>query len=142
MSNTPIITLYNYLNDAGLLGAWTGPGGSTQPAPTVQTRLLEEEEVPSNERLLLIKSVSAGSGTRFTSDPVFVFAIMGKVGEPPVFAETYAELLYAALLEFDHADCVISIDPIGRINGAYKMASGRPAYDMEFTVVVDSGVIL
>jgi len=142
MSNTPIQTLYTYLQTEGLLGTWTGPDGSTQPAPTIQMRLLEEEKVPNNERLLLIKTASAGSGTRFTSDPVFVFAIMGKVGEPPVFAETYAELLYKALLEFDHADCVIGIDPLGRIGGAYKMDSGRCVYDMEWNVQVDSGVIL
>ena len=141
MSNTPIQTLYLYLQSAGLFNDWIGPGGNTQPAPTVQMRLLEEEKVPSNERLLLIKSVSAGSGDRYTSDPVFVFAIMGKVGEKAVFPETYANLIYKALLDFGHADCVIGIDPLGGVNGAYKMESGRPAYDMEFTVSVDSGVL-
>ena len=136
---TPIQTLYTYLNDAGLFGDWMGPGGNTQPAPTIQMRLLEEEKVASNKRLLLIKSVSAGSGDRYTSDPVFVFAIMGKVNEPPVFPETYASLIYKALLDFDHADCVIGIDPLGGVNGAYNMESGRASYDMEFTVSVDSG---
>jgi hypothetical protein len=139
---TPIQTIYTYLQTAGLLGTWTGPGGSTQPAPIVQMRLLEEEKAPASERILLIKSVSPGGGNRFVSDPVFVFAIMGKVGEPPVFAEAYAELLYQALLEFDHADCIVNIDPLGRIGGAYKMDSGRVVYDMEWSVSVDSGKIL
>jgi hypothetical protein len=138
---TPIQTLYTYLQTAGLLDTWTGPGGNTQPKPTVQMRLLEEERVPSDERILLIKSVSAGGGNRFVSDPVFVFAVIGKVGEPAVYAETYAELLYSALLEFGTNDCVVGIDPIGCVNGAYKMDSGRVAYDMEFSVTVDSGVL-
>ena len=151
---TPIQTLYTYLLTAevkdelgnvlfsGIGSNWIGPGGNTQPSPTVQMRVLEEEKVPANERLLLIKSVSAGGGTRFVSDPVFVFAIMGKVGESAAYPEAYAELLYAALLKFDHADCIVGIDPMGRIGGAYKSASNRNIYDMEFSVSVSSGLIL
>jgi hypothetical protein len=108
----------------------------------VQLRALEEEAVPNDKRVLLIKTVSPGGGNRFVSSPVFVFAIMGKVGESPAYAEAYAELLYKALLAFDHADCIISIDPLGRIGGAYRMDSGRYTYDMEFSADVDSGVIL
>lgn len=136
---TPIQTLYTYLNDAGLFGTWTGPDASAQPGPTVQTRMLEESRVPDNERILLIKTVSPGAGTRYVSTPTFVFAVLSKVGEPAVFAETYAELLYKALLDFDHADCIVSIEPLGRVGGAYPMGSGRRVFDMEFVVNVDSG---
>lgn len=149
---TPIQTLYTYLSTlnfeyepskfwGGITSTWLAPNGLTQPKPFLQMRLLEEEKVPASERLLLIKNVSAGSGTRFASDPVFVFAIMGKVGEPPAFAETYAELLYAALLEFNTADCIVGIKPMGRIGGPYKTDSSRCVYDMEFMVTVESGVL-
>lgn len=140
--STPIQTIYTYLNDAGLFGNWTGPDATTQTAPTVQMRLLEETDADNDERILLIKSVSAGGGNRFVSDPVFVFAVLGKVGEPAVYAETYAELIYEALLGFEHDGCIIAIDPMGGVNGAYKTESGRPTYDTEWMVQVDSGVIL
>jgi len=150
---TPIQVIYNYLDSLhfeyeagkywyGINATWTGPDGSTQPSPILQMRLLEEEKAQPNQRMLLIKTVSAGSGTRFTSDPVFVFAVMGKAGEPPIFAETYAELLYAALLRFDESGCVISTKPVGRIGGPYKQASGRCIYDMEFIISVDSGIMV
>jgi hypothetical protein len=138
---TPIITLYDYLDGQGFFADWESSTGSTQPKPVVQMRLLEEEAVDANKRILLIKTVSSGSGDRYTSDPVFVFAVMGKVGESAIYAEDYAELIYKSLLNFTNAGCVISIDPLGRINGAYKMDSGRTVYDMEFTVKVDSGHI-
>ncbi len=138
--STPIQELYLYLQGAGLLGSWTGPDASTQPAPVVQMRLLEEKEVKKKERLLLIKAVSSGGGDRFASSPVYTFAIMGVVGEDAVFPETYADLLYKSLLEFDSSDNIIGINPLGRIGGAYKTESGRPVYDMEFTVT-SSGTI-
>lgn len=136
---TPIQTLYAHLQSKGLSNDWTGPDNSTQPAPTVQMRLLKEDEAASDERILLIKQVSNGGGTRYATDPVFVFAVMGKTNEPEVFAETYANLLYDALLDFDHADCIIHIEPLGAVNGAYLMASGRPVYDTEWRVSVDNG---
>jgi len=137
--NTPIQTLYLWLQSEGLFGDWTAPDGSIQPAPTVQMRLFDEKDIPTNERILLIRNSSSGGGTRYVSTPLFSFAIMGKAGESAVFAETYAELIYSALLDFENADCIISIDPMGRIGGAYKSESGRAVYDMEFSVNVDSG---
>lgn len=136
---TPIQTIYTHLANKGLFGDWTGPDNSTQPAPQVQMRLLKEDVAQSNERILLIKQVSNGGGTRYATDPVFVFAVMGKVNEPEVFAETYANLVYEALLDFDHANCIISMEPLGAVNGAYLMASGRPVYDTEWRVNVDNG---
>ena len=138
MNNTPIQTLYLWLQSEGLFNAWTGPDGAVQPAPVIQTRLLDEKGAGNDERIFLIKPVGS-SGTRYVADSVFLFAVMGMVGETPVFAETYANLIYESLLDFDHADCIISIDPISPVNGAYLMKSGRASYDMEFTVKVDSG---
>ena len=140
---TPIQTLYTYLNDAGLFNDWVDSQGATQPPPVVQMRWLDEEaaNVSSSDRVLLIKTAATGGGNRYVSEPVFLFAILGTVGESSIYAEDYAELLYSALLNFTHADCIISIDPVGRINGPYKMASGRFVHDMEFSSKVDSGLI-
>lgn len=138
MTNTPIQTLYLYLQSEGLFSAWIGPDNSNQPAPEVQMRLFEEKDVESNKRILLIKSVG-NSGDRYVSEPTFLFAIMGKVGESAVFPETYANLIYSALLDFTNEGCVISIDPISPVNGAYLMESGRATYDCEWAVKVDSG---
>lgn len=138
--NTPIQTLYLYLQSAGLFNDWIAHDGSTQPSPFVQTRLFDEQAagITASTRILLIKSVG-NSGTRYVSEPTFLFAVMGKAGESPAYAETYANLLYEALLDFEHADCIISIDPVSPVNGAHPMESGRSAYDMEFNVMVDSG---
>ena len=138
--NTPLQTLYLYLQSSGALDDWLAPDGSTQPAPEVQTFYLEEQAIEDNERILLMKTVSTG-GNRYISNPVITFVVLGKVGEPPIYANTYAELLYKKLLEFDHEDCIIHIEPMGRVNGAYKMESGRYAFDMEFRSGVDSGLI-
>lgn len=137
---TPIQELYTYLQNAGLFDPWTGPDNVEQPKPFIQMRMLEEEDVPSSERLLLIKPVG-NSGDRYVSKPTFLFAVMGSVGEVAVYAETYANLLYEALLDFGVSGCVIGIDPISPVNGAYKSESNRPIYDMEFIVTVDSGVL-
>jgi len=138
MNITPIQTLQLYLEGEGLFGDWQAPDETTQPAPELQTRILKEADIDNNKRILLIKSIS-NTGTRYVSEPVFLFSIMGKVGESEIYAETYANLIYAALLDFDHADCVISIDPLSPVNGAYLMESGRPVFDCEFTTKVDSG---
>ena len=138
---TPIQTLYLHLQTQGLFDDWTGPDSSTQPAPTIQMRELLENEVPSDERILLIRNVSAGGGDRYVSTPNIAFVVMGKTNETPVFAETYAGLIYEALLDFDEADCIISIEPMGRIGGPYTMDSGRRVYEIEFIVNVDSGRI-
>lgn len=138
--NTPLQTIYNYLQSSGALDDWTAHDATTQPAPEVQAMYLEEQAAANNKRILLLKS-SASGGNRFISNPVITFAVFGKVGEPPIYANTYAEMLYKKLLEFDHADCVIHIDPLGGVNGAYKMESGRYVFDMEFRAGVDSGII-
>lgn len=137
--NTPIQALYLYLENTGVLSSWTGPDGEIQDTPVVQTRLLKESDAKKSQRIFLIKNSSGGSGNRFVSMPVFTFAVMGKPGEDSVFAETYANLIYDILLDFDFADCVIGIDPIGGVNGPYLTESSRPVYDMEFMVKVDSG---
>ena len=141
--NTPIQTIYDYLDQAGLFGVWTGPDDTEQPPVQVQMRRLKEDSVDNEDRFLLIKQVSQGGGDRYSTTPVFVFAVFGKVNNSDAaYVETYAQLLYNAMLEFSCDGAILGVDPIGSPNGAYQMESGREVYDMEFVVKVEPGFIL
>lgn len=131
-----------WLYSEGIIAPWVDGQGNTQPAPTLQTRWLEETAVPSNERILFIRNSSAGGGDRFVTSPTITFVVLGTTTDAAVFPEFYANLIYNKLLEYTSGSAILAIDPLGKVNGPYKMESGRFAYDMEFTVLFESGLIL
>jgi hypothetical protein len=140
--NTPTQTLFLYLQSEGLFNDWEDSQGNAHPAPFVQTRFFDEKAkgIGSNTRIFFFKSLG-GSANRYISDPAFSFSMVGFANDNDAILEDYANLVYASLSNFTTADCIIGIDPISPVSGAYPMASGRHHYDMEFTVTVDSGVL-
>lgn len=137
--------LTQWLVDSSFNADWTAPDGSTHPAPEIQSRWLDERVgTESNEasRIVLIRNASGGTGDRFVTYPVVTFAAMGMTNDYPVYVETLAQNLYNELLKFDCGHGIVSIEPLGRIGGPYRMESGRFVYDMEFRVTVESGYIL
>lgn len=138
--STPVVVIYNYLNDLGLLGEWVDSESTTQFAPVTQLRELQEVNLDDADRCLLIKSSGSGGGDRYVSMPTYTIASIGKVNETSVYAEEYANEIYAALLLFESTDCVISMEPMGNVSGLMKTGSSRPVHDMEFSVKVDSGL--
>lgn len=137
--NTPIQTMQLWIREQGLLDEWESSNGATQEPFIPQLRLFNETVLDSDSRCLLIKISGSGGGNRYVSKPTILFSILGKVGENAVYAEEFANKVYAALLDFEFADSVISIDPLGGVNGALLTESNRPVYDMEFTTKIDSG---
>lgn len=140
---TEVEQLATCLVAQGVVASWIDSQGNTQPAPKLQTRWLDETLAQGNERLLFIRNVSAGTGDRFTSTPAVSISCMGKTaGDAAVFVEEYAKIIYDKLLEFTNGDGIVAIEPLGRIGGPYKMESGRFVYDMEFSVIMETGYIL
>lgn len=139
--NTPIQTLYYYLKEQGLFNDWVDSEGATQSAPVVQLREFQDNTLDDNDRCLLIKVSGSGGGDRYVSMPTILFASFGKVGETPVYAEEYANKIYAALLLFNATDCLISVEPMGNVSGLFRTGSNRPVHDMEFSSKVDSGLL-
>lgn len=149
---TPIQTILEYLQTAevkddsgnvvfsGVNSTWQDSQGNTHPAPFVQTRRFDEtaKGISSSGRIFFFKSLG-GSADRYSSDPVFSFSILGFADDNDAILEDYANLVYSALSDFEHADCIVGIDPISPVAGSYPMASGRNRYDFEYKVVVDSG---
>lgn len=145
---TPIQVIYDYLEENGLFDAWEDSEGEAQSAVEVQTRDLNENCIDKDKMFILIKQ-NGGSSDIYTGEPVFTFAVFTKVDQPSVYAEDYANLVYAALLNMDtyvnevgqggYDSCVISVDPVTPVNGAFKSESGRNVYDTEWVLRVDSG---
>lgn len=134
-----------WLVQRGFFNEWIGPDGATQPAPELQTRWLEErtgDESNENDRIVLIRNASPGTGDRFVTYPAVALAVMGMTNDYPVYVETLAQNLYNELLKFDCGHGIVSIEPLGRIGGPYRMESGRFVYDMEWRLIVESGLIM
>lgn len=134
--------LTTWLNSQGVFDQWTDEGGKLQPAFKVQRDELDETRIAESDRLIYIGQMGT-SGDRYTAVVPVTLSFVGKVSSNDRAAiKEYAERIFNLMLDYPLNDeCIVSIEPLGYVNGPFKMESSRNVYDFEVQVNYQTGKV-
>ena len=124
---------------APIIAPWTDHKGNVQPAPTVQLYEFTENALADDERCMLIRNVGSGSGNYLVREPQMMIVVMSKVAGDMQAAYQYAMLVMSYISKNYRTDCIMGLNAVGDVAGPYPLASGRRAFEINLTVITDTG---
>ncbi|AZU97932.1 hypothetical protein [Vibrio phage LP.1] len=131
-----------WLLSQGVFDQWTDEDGVLQPAFKLQRDELDETRIADSDRFIYIGQVGS-SGDRYTASVPVAISFIGKVAANDRAAiKEYCERIFNLMLDYPLNDeCIVSIEPLGYVNGPMKMESGRNVYDFEVQVNYQTGKV-
>ena len=136
------ISIKELIADGGLLGSWTDYRGNTQPAPKVQLYELDEfaKGIDESDLIMLIRNVGSGSGNFLVREPQMAIVVFADTAKTKTsLAKHYIELVKQWVSRNYRKDCIMSVNIVGDVAGPYPMQSGRRYFELNLSVITDTG---
>lgn len=134
------ISIRELIANGGLLAPWPNHRGVNQPVPVVQLYEFEEDDLNDSDRCLLIKNSGNGSGNFLVREPAMTIAVFSKSARgDAAAAKDYIEVIKQHISRNYSIDCIMSVNIVGDTAGPYRLQSGRRYFELNLTVITDTG---
>ena len=135
-------SIYDLLDEAGLLTEFIDRNDVTQPAPVVQLFEFDEESLNDDQRCVVIKNSGNGVGNFLVREPAMSIIVLSKAVRGDIsYPRDYIERIKDYISTNFTIDCIMSVNIIGDVAGPYRLQSNRRYFELNLNVLTDTGEV-